>query len=116
MLREICRAKIHRLTVTETDLNYSGSLTLDKKLLDAAGIAPYERAQVVSVTTGARFDTYVLPGDEQGIVCVNGAAARLAEVGDLIIVITYALFDEKELKNFKPRIVIVDSKNKVVKI
>jgi len=116
MMLEMCKAKIHRLTVTETNVNYEGSITLDKILIDAAGLIAGEKVQIVNINNGARFDTYILCGSsESGIVCLNGAAARLAVAGDIIIVISYGLFDKNEAANFIPRIVFVDSKNKIQK-
>ena len=111
MMRTMLRAKLHRLTVTETNVNYVGSITLDKKLIKAADILPGEKVQVVNVSNGARFETYVIEGGP-GVACLNGAAARLAEVGDKIIVIAYALVDDAEAKDLKPNIVLVDERNR----
>jgi len=98
-------------------LYYEGSLTVDSDLLDAADIIPYERVQVVNVNNGERFETYAIPGKRRtGVICLNGAAARLGQVGDEIIIITYGTFREEELKNFKPAVVLVDKENKVVDI
>lgn len=116
MLRALLRAKLHRLTVTERDIEYEGSLTIDKDLLAASQIVPGERVQVVNINNGARFETYVMEGKAgSGEVCVNGAAARLAEVGDVVIVIAYGYLDEAAVPSFKPRIVLVDEKNRVKK-
>lgn len=115
MLREMCKAKIHRATVTEANLNYEGSITVDEELLAAAGILPYEKVQVVNLHNGARFETYVIKGPMgSGIICLNGAAARLVLPGDLVIILSYALVDDKELETFKPKIVFVDASNRIV--
>lgn len=111
MLREMLKSKIHRATVTETDVNYVGSLTVDKQLLQAADILPYEKIHVVNVNNGSRFETYVIPSDTPGVICVNGAAARLAEPGDKVIIMTYAQFTEEELKGYSPLVVLVGEGN-----
>jgi len=98
MLREICKSKIHRATVTEVNLNYEGSLTIDEELMEAADILPFEKVYVFNVTNGARFETYAIPGQRgSGVICVNGAAARLAQVGDLVIIASFALLTDEEL-------------------
>ena len=112
MMRTMLRSKLHRLTVTETNINYEGSITLDKKLMKAADILPGEKVHVLNMNNGMRFETYVIVGGP-GTVCLNGAAARLAVPGDKIIVIAYAELDEIELKDFKPTIVLVDERNKI---
>ncbi len=117
MLRTLCRAKIHRATVTEANLHYIGSITIDQELCDAAGILPYERVQVVNIHNGARFETYVMPGPPgSGQICVNGAAARLAAPGDLVIIIAYALFTEEEARGHVPVVVLVDERNRLVRV
>lgn len=117
MVRTFCRCKIHRVTITEADLNYVGSLTLDPLLLEAAGLLPYEQVQVVNINTGARLETYVIPGRRgAGTVCLNGAAARLGAVGDKAIVIAYAGLEERELAGFRPILVFVDERNRVVSV
>ena len=117
MYRALCHSKIHRATVTEANLNYQGSLTVDRTLLAAADIKTYEKIQVVNINNGARFETYAIEGAaNSGIICANGAAARLVAVGDLIIIIAYGLFSDEELKTFKPKFVSVDSRNKMVKM
>ena len=114
MLRTICRAKIHRATVTEANINYTGSITLDAQLMKAAGIAPYEQVHIVDVTNGARIVTYAIEGpSDSGTVCVNGAAARLITAGDQIILIAYAQLTTEELKAAAPTIVLVDERNRV---
>ncbi|MFH0887290.1 MAG: aspartate 1-decarboxylase [bacterium] len=115
MFREMCRAKIHRLRVTETNVDYEGSITLDEALLKEADILPGEKVQVVNVNNGNRFDTYVIKGGSgSGTVCINGAAARLCAVNDVVIVISYATMEEGEARTFKPNIVIVDNINKIL--
>lgn len=111
MLRTMLRSKLHRATVTETNVNYVGSLTVDKRLLKAADILPYEKVHVVDVNNGSRFETYIIATEEQGVVCVNGAAARLAEPGDKVIIMTYAQFNEEELKDYSPIVVLVGEDN-----
>ncbi len=112
MQRIVMKSKIHRATVTDADLNYQGSITIDRDLMDAADLVPYERVQVVNIDNGSRFETYVIEGDRgTGTVCVNGAAARLVHKGDKIIVISYAGLSEDELVSFEPRIVKVDADN-----
>lgn len=112
MLRSMCRAKLHRLTVTETNVNYEGSITIDTALLKAADIYPMEKVQVVNISNGHRFETYVIEG-QKGEVCLNGAAARLATPGDLIIVICYTLVNDAEAKKIIPKIIKVDAKNQI---
>ena len=105
------KAKIHRVHVSEANLNYVGSITLDKELLDASGILPGEKVQIVNNNNGARFETYVIEGPKgSGMVCLNGAAARLAQIGDVIIVMAYCLLDAEEAKNFKPTVVFPNEK------
>lgn len=117
MLRPFCRAKLHRLTITEADLQYVGSLTLDPDLLDAGGLLPYEQVQVVNLNTGSRLETYVIPGRRgSGTVCLNGAAARLGAPGDIVIVIVYAWLEAHELDEFSPRVVFVDEHNQVTRV
>lgn len=113
MLRIMCKSKIHRATVTEANLNYVGSITVDAELLRLADILPYEQVQVVNINNGARFETYAIPGEPgSGVICANGAAARLVMPGDLIIIMAYALVGPEELADFKPRIVHVDEANR----
>lgn len=117
ILREMCRAKIHRLKVTDACLDYEGSLTIDSAILKAADMRPFEKVNVVNIANGARFETYVIPGEKgSGVVCLNGAAARLGVPGDLIIVIAYAMIDEKKIGGFNPKIVFVDKENRIKKI
>jgi aspartate 1-decarboxylase len=117
MMREMFKSKIHRATVTMSDLYYEGSITIDKELMDAAEIMLYEKVQVVNVNNGARFETYTLEGEPgSGTVCLNGAAARLGHVGDKVIIITYAQMSQEEAAAHKPRMVMVDDQNKIKKI
>ena len=117
MLREMCKAKIHQATVTEADLNYTGSITIDKALLDELDILHYERVQVLNINNGARMETYVIEGEpDSGIICLNGAAARWAVPGDKVIIIAYCLVDDAQARSWKPKIVLLDEKNKITKI
>lgn len=109
------KSKLHRGTVTEADLNYEGSITVDEYLLEAAGILVYEQVDVLNVNNGARFTTYTIPGKKgSGKLCVNGAAARLVQKGDIIIVCTYTQMAQEEARNFTPKIVLLDQNNKVI--
>ena len=114
MLLTLCKSKLHRATVTQAELHYEGSLTVDAALMEAAGIVPFERVQVVDVTNGARLETYVIEGQRaSGIVCVNGAAARLVHVGDRVIVITYAQLTPEETRDHQPVIVLLNPDNSI---
>jgi aspartate 1-decarboxylase len=114
MLRTMLTAKIHRATVTQADLHYVGSVTVDQDLLDAADLLPGEKVAVVDVTNGARLETYVIPGERgSGVVGINGAAARLVQVGDVVILIAYGLMDDREARKRKPKIVFVDAENRI---
>lgn len=116
MLIHILKSKIHRVTVTEANLNYIGSITIDQDLLDAANILPNERVSIVNNNNGERFETYVIAGERgSGVVCLNGAAARKVQPGDIIIVIAYAIMDAEEAKTFHPTVVFPDTAtNKLV--
>lgn len=117
MYRTICHSKIHRATITEANLDYQGSLTIDAALMQAANIRTYEKIQVVNINNGARFETYAIEGpSHSGIICANGAAARLVAPGDLVIIIAYGMFTETELETFKPNFVFVNEKNQIVKL
>lgn len=117
MHRTMFKAKIHRATVTEANLNYMGSITLDRDLMVAADILPGEQVQVVDVNNGARLVTYAIPGPAaSGTVCLNGAAARLVQPGDCVIIISYALVDQSELVGFQPRVVHVDGQNRITAV
>ena len=115
MQRTMCKGKIHRATVTQANLNYIGSITIDQDLLDAANIYPYEKVQVVNVTNGARLETYTIAGARgSGVICLNGAAARLNAEGDVVIIISYALYNEEEIRALVPQLVFVDENNHLV--
>lgn len=115
MRRTMCKSKIHRATLTGADLHYEGSLTLDRDLMDAADILPYERVQVVNIATGARLETYVIEGPRgTGTIQLNGAAARLGAAGDPVIVMSYAEYEESELASFAPKVVFVDDRNRAL--
>src|SRR5947208_14796844 len=110
----MCKGKIHRATVTQANLNYIGSITIDQDLLDAADIYPYEKVQVVNVMNGARLETYTIVGARgSGVICLNGAAARLAAEGDIVIIISYGQYTEQEIRALEPRIVFVDAENHI---
>jgi len=110
-------AKIHRLTVTQSDLNYVGSVTIDRTLLQAARLLPGEQVDIVDVTSGARLTTYLIEGEAgSGQVCINGAAAHLVQPGDIVIIISYAQMDEAEAQSFVPRVVFVDHHNAITQI
>lgn len=114
VLLTLCKSKLHRATVTQAELHYEGSITIDADLLTAAGIVPFERVQVVDITNGARFDTYAIEGARgTGTVCVNGAAARLVHKGDHVIIITYATFTPEEARQHRPVIVVLNADNTI---
>ncbi|MEW5761875.1 MAG: aspartate 1-decarboxylase [Bacillota bacterium] len=113
MLLTMLKCKIHRATVTGTDLNYAGSITIDEELMALADILPHEKVQVLNLANGARFETYAIPGPAgSGVINLNGAAARLAVPGDKIIILAYALIPDREARAFTPRIVHVDERNR----
>ncbi|HOK25794.1 MAG TPA: aspartate 1-decarboxylase [Bacteroidales bacterium] len=116
MLIEVVKSKIHNVSVTDANLNYIGSITIDEDLMDAAGIIENEKVQVVNINNGERFDTYVIKGTRgSGQICLNGAAARKVAIGDILIIISYASMTPEEAKNFKPRILFPDTRtNKLV--
>lgn len=117
MLLSMFKSKIHRATVTEANLNYKGSLTLDAALMDAAGMLPNEEVQVLNINTGARFSTYIIEGERgSGVVCLNGAAARLGQPGDLIIALTYCHMDAGEARTHVPTVVHVDAQNAITSV
>ncbi len=114
MLLNMFKGKIHRATVTEANLNYVGSITIDADLLKASGIIPGERVQIVNNNNGARLETYVIKGEPgSGVICLNGAAARLVQPGDNVIIIAYAMMTPEEAENFEPMVVFVDEDNKI---
>ena len=109
MLIELLKSKIHRVTVTEANLNYIGSITIDEELLEAANLIPGEKVQIVNNNNGARLETYVIRGERgSGVVCLNGAAARLVQPGDVVIIMAYAWMDAEEAKTFQPAVVFPD--------
>ncbi len=117
MLQYMLKSKIHRATVIEADLNYEGSLTVDKNLMDAVGLYPYERVNIYNINNGERFDTYVIEGKAgTGMIGLNGAAARKGMAGDLIIIVSYALYAPEELVGYRPRIVVLDKGNLIKKV
>ena len=117
MLRQMLRAKLHKATITEADLNYEGSLTIDRELLDAVGIIPFERVKVYNINNGERFDTYAIEGEPgSGVIGLNGAAARKGMIGDLIIIVTFGFYHDDTLDGFHPNIALLDENNKIKKM
>ena len=117
MMRTMMKSKIHRATVTQADLHYVGSVTIDSALMAAADLLEGEQVAIVDVTNGARIETYAIPGDRgSGVIGINGAAAHLVKPGDLVIIISYGLVDDAEARLLKPRIVHVDDQNRIVKL
>jgi len=117
LLRTMCKSKLHGATVTGADLNYIGSITIDSELMAQADILPYEKVQVVNNSNGARLETYVIEGPRGGgDICLNGAAARLVQPGDTVIIISYAMFDSSELNNYQPRVLFMDESNRIKEI
>lgn len=114
MTLEILKSKIHRAVVTQAELNYVGSITIDEKLMDAAGIVEYEKVQIADVDNGERFETYVIAGEAgSGIICLNGAAARLVSTGDKVIIMSYAQMTKEEIKDNPPKVVFVNENNQI---
>jgi aspartate 1-decarboxylase len=115
MYRTMMKSKIHRATVTQADLHYVGSVTVDRDLMAAADLLEGEQVAIVDVTNGARLETYVIPGERgSGVIGINGAAAHLVHPGDLVILISYAQLDEAELRRYRPRVVFVDANNRIL--
>jgi aspartate 1-decarboxylase len=115
MLRKLLKSKIHRATITRSDLNYEGSIAIDEDLLEAADIQAFEAVHIWNVTNGSRLQTYAIPvARGTGEICLNGAAARLAQAGDVIIIASFAWMDEKDAANSSPKLVFVDGQNRVV--
>lgn len=109
------KGKIHRARVTEANLNYVGSITIDEDIIEAVGMLPNEKVQIVNNNNGARLETYIIPGERgSGVVCLNGAAARLVQEGDVVIIVAYAMMSEEEAKQFTPRVAIMNEHNTIV--
>ena len=116
MLRQILNGKIHRATVTDAHIDYEGSVTIDKSLMEAAGIEPYEKVLIANLANGSRLESYAIEGEAgSGEICLNGGAAKHGKPGDLVIILTFAVLTEEEMKTHQPKLVYVDSKNRVVK-
>lgn len=117
MFRTMLKAKIHRATVTEANLNYVGSVTIDKTILEALDILPNEKVQIVNNNNGARLETYVIEGEAgSGVICLNGAAARLVQPGDVVIIMSYVMMTDEEARRHKPRVAIMDEQNRIAQI
>lgn len=117
MINTMLKGKIHRATVVQAELDYVGSITIDEELMEAAGIYEYEQVQIVDINNGARFETYVIAGEAgSGMICLNGAAARMVSVGDKIIIMCYAGMSPEEIKENPPKVVFVDDKNSIKRI
>ncbi|MDR6122603.1 aspartate 1-decarboxylase [Bacillus sp. SLBN-46] len=114
MFRTMMSGKIHRATVTEANLNYVGSITIDEDILDAVGMTANEKVQIVNNNNGARLETYIIPGERgSGVICLNGAAARLVQVGDIVIIISYVLVPEEKVRVHTPKVAIMDENNHI---
>ena len=117
MLLTMLKGKIHRAVVTQAELEYVGSITIDEQLMEAAGIQEYERVQVVDLDNGQRLETYAIAGERKsGVICLNGVAARLVQPGDRVIIMAYALMQPEELRTFRPKVVFVDSFNRIERV
>lgn len=117
MYINVLKSKIHRATVVQAELNYVGSITIDETLMEAAGILEYEKVQIVDIDNGNRFETYVIAGEkDSGMICLNGAAARMVQTGDKVIIMCYAQMTPEERKENKPKVVFVDEKNRISRI
>ncbi|MGP4075298.1 aspartate 1-decarboxylase [Halobacillus sp. K22] len=117
MFRTMMKSKIHRARVTEANLNYVGSITIDQNLLDEVEILPHEKVQIVNNNNGARLETYVIAGERgSGVVCLNGAAARLVQPDDIVIIVSYAMVSEEELTVFKPKIALMNDNNQITEL
>ena len=114
-MREFLESKIHRATVTDANLEYVGSITIDETLMNASGMREWQKVEILDVNNGERFQTYIIKGEaNSGTICLNGAAARKVQKGDKVIIVTYALLSENEITNHTPKIVIVDDNNKII--
>jgi L-aspartate-alpha-decarboxylase len=117
MILNMLKSKIHRVVVTQAELNYVGSITIDRELMDAAGILEYEQVSIANIDNGARFETYVIEGEAgSGVICLNGAAARCVQKGDKIIIMCYCQLNGDEVRNHKPKVVFVDEKNRITQV
>jgi len=116
MKLKMLKGKLHRATVTQAELHYVGSITLDKKLMEASGIREYESVHIVDIDNGSRFETYVIAGEDEGVVCINGAAARMVQPGDRVIIMAYCELDEEEVKDHSPKVVLLGEGNVVEKV
>lgn len=117
MFRFMMKGKIHRATVTEANLNYVGSITIDEEILEQVDILPNEKVQVVNNNNGARLETYVIPGERgSGVICLNGAAARKVQPGDQVIIMSYVMLEEDQAQSHQPKIAIMDEKNRIVEL
>lgn len=115
MYRNMLKSKIHRASVTDANLNYSGSVTIDERLMEEADILENENVFIVNINTGARFETYAIKGRrDSGCICLNGAAARLVQLGDTIIIMSFAIYSDSELLNYKPLVIHVDNMNRII--
>lgn len=116
MIIEVLKSKIHRVKVTQSELNYVGSITIDEDLIEAANMIPNEKVQVVNNNNGARFETYIIKGERgSGTICLNGSCARLAQIGDIVIIVSYAHMEMEEAKKFEPVLVFPDENNRLIK-
>jgi aspartate 1-decarboxylase len=116
MIIEVLKSKIHRVKITQAELNYVGSITIDEDLIEAANMIPNEKVQIVNNNNGARFETYIIKGERgTGTICLNGAAARMAQVGDIVIVMSYAYMEMEEARKYQPILVFPDADNKLIK-
>ena len=116
MQKQLLSGKIHRVTVTEACIDYEGSITIDSDLLKGAGILPYEKVLIANLTNGSRIESYAISGPAgSGVICLNGGAAKHGKAGDIVIILTFALMSEKEARKHKPKVVYVDSKNRILK-
>ena len=116
MIIEVLKSKIHRAKVTQSELNYVGSITIDEDLIDAANMIPNEKVQVVNNNNGARFETYIIKGERgSGVICLNGSCARLAQIGDIIIIVSYAHMEMEEARKYDPVLVFPDENNRLIK-
>ncbi len=117
MFRTMMKSKIHRATVTEANLNYVGSITIDKNILEAVDLLPNEKVQIVNNNNGARFETYVIEGEPgSGVICLNGAAARLVQPGDTVIIISYAMMTDEQARTYKPKVAVMGENNKIAQM